>query len=362
MEIMTVTPTAANWEAYAEILHDEAMLKRLQEAAGKILCAADLDTAREATQQAVSMLADKPGLRCISFSQGLLEFIERQQANKKPNYIKWGINFLDDVLYAEPGDFVIIGGRPSSGKTVLAAQFAFHMAASMRVGIFSLETRDRKIYDRLISYVARVPFEKVKRHTMESEDFKKAVELGRIADKINLDVIDAAGMSVDDIQAISLSRHYDIIFIDYVQLLKGEGKTRVDQVANISIGLHTMAGQTGITVVALAQLSRPDKSQKNTPPKMSDLKESGQLEQDADVIMMLYLDDDDMPDGDRLLKIEKNKEGERGFFRLGFYPKYISFYPKGKTYDFQNKPTAHFSPVTKEEAQMELPFKEASHG
>lgn len=356
MEIMTVTPTAANWEEYVNILHDEAQLRRLQGAAAEILSAGDLDAAREAAEKAAGLLADRHDLRIVSFAKGLVEFYDRQQSKVPPKYLKWGMKALDNFLYVEPGDFVVLGGFPSSGKTVLATQFAFHMSPDTRVGVFSLETRDRKIYDRLISYAARIPFEDVKRRSLGEKEFESIIDLGRISAGIKMDVIDAAGMSVADIQAVSLANHYDVIFIDYLQLLQSTGKDRYEKVTNISLALHSMAGVTGITVIALAQLSRPDRSVKNKPPTMSSLRESGQIEQDADVIMLLYLDDEDLPEGDRILKIAKNKEGERGFFRLGFYPKYISFYSKSKKFDMQSKPNSGFKPLTGEAAQEQLPF------
>lgn len=218
-------------------------------------------------------------------------------------------------MYTEPGDFVILGGYPSAGKTMLATQFAVSMASTRRVGIFSLETRDRKLYDRIISQAAKIPFDRIKRHDLRSEDFTAAANFGNEAERLQLDIIDAAGMSVADIQAISLVRHYNVIFIDYLQLLQGPGDKRFEVVTNISLALHTMAGTTGITVVALAQLTRPEKGRKNLSPTMSSLRESGQLEQDADAVFLVYLDDDDEPAGDRILKIGKNKEGGQGFIQ-----------------------------------------------
>lgn len=115
-----------------------------------------------------------------------------------------------------------------------------------------------------------------------------------------------------------------MIFLDYVQLLRAAGNTRVEQVTNISLALHTMAQRTGITIVALSQLSRPEKgAAKSRTPQMSDLRESGQLEQDADAIMILKA----APDNTRTLSIVKNKEGERGAIKLNFDAAHLTLLP-----------------------------------
>ncbi|MEG1758532.1 MAG: DnaB-like helicase C-terminal domain-containing protein [Oscillospiraceae bacterium] len=356
--VLDLTPTAQNWAEYCRILHDESRLSNFKASAAKIGDAISLDEAVAAAEHVSELLADKPGVRIVSLTQGVADFISRMQDTKRPNYIPWGFPLMNEYIFAEPGDLVILGGYPSSGKTLLATQFAFHMATShRRVGIFSLETKDSKLYDRLLSYSAKIPFDAVKEHKLTASDYEAAVDLGKLSNNLHLDVIAAAGMGVADIQAISLAHHYDVIFIDYLQLLRGRGKDRYEIVTNISQGLHLMGQITGITVIALAQLNRPDKSAKNKPPTMSSLRESGQIEQDADIVLLLYLDDEDMPDGDRILKVEKNKEGKRGFQRLGFYPKHISLYPKGGL----KSPTPPSSPspigkVTAEESQMALPF------
>ena len=353
LRILQLTPTAANWEAYADIVHQQALLERMQAEALMVCTAMEISDAKEHTEKLSQMLADRPDLRIVSFTQGLCEFMERQMSKAKPDYLKFGLKPLDDILTAEQGDFIILGARPSVGKTAIASQFAYNMAITGKhVGIFSLETKDRKLYDRLIPYLARIPFDSVKHRTMTDTDFEKVVDLGKVSGKVKLEIIDAAGMSVDDIQAVTLSRHYDVVYVDYLQLLSAKGKDRYEKVTNISLALHTMAARLGVTVVGLAQLSRPDRDRKNKPPSMSDLRESGQLEQDADVIMLLYLDDEDMTEGDRVLKIDKNKDGPRGIVRLGFYSKYISFYPKGGRPLDREK----FKPVTGEDAQCELPF------
>ena len=293
VQIMADTPTAANWEAYADVMREQARLARIKDAAAKMLDAATLDEARAAVETASECLCDSKTLRVVSWYQGLCEFYQRHADGHQPDYLRWGIRQLDERLYAERGDLIIIGGLPSSGKTLLATQFAMHMARSgLRVGVFSLETSDAKLYDRMVAQVEGISFGRIKRNQMVADDYKTASTALQTAQRINLDVIRASGFSV-----------------------QAKGNTRVEQVTNISLALHTMAQRAGIAVIALSQLSRPEKGQQRSrTPSMSDLRESGQLEQDADAIMILAA----QPGGNRVLSIVKNKEGERGAIELVF--------------------------------------------
>ena len=321
VQIMADTPTAANWEAYADVMREQARLARIKDAAAKMLDAATLDEARAAVETASECLCDSKTLRVVSWYQGLCEFYQRHADGRQPDYLRWGIRQLD----TERGDLIIIGGLPSSGKTLLATQFAMHMARSgLRVGVFSLETSDAKLYDRMVAQVQGINFGRIKRNQMVAEDYASATTAIRTAEHIHLDVIRAGGFGVADVQAVAMARRYDVIVIDYVQLLQAKGNTRVEQVTNISLALHTMAQRAGIAVIALSQLSRPEKGQQRSrTPSMSDLRESGQLEQDADAIMILAA----QPGGNRVLSIVKNKEGERGAIELVFDAAHLRMAP-----------------------------------
>ena len=333
LEVMQLTPTAANWREYAQIVHDQALLQRMQAAALGISAALTLDEAQAEAEKLAQLLADRPSVEIIGWQQGLADFVLRQDAAQKPDYLSFGMEALDKRLYVSPGDLVVLAGRPSSGKTMLAAQLAYHMAKKKRVGIFSLETSGAKVYDRLISHAGQIDFGRVKKHELLQQDFRAVNALGADT-QIRLDVIPAVGMSVPQVQAIALSRHYDVVFIDYLQLLRAEGRDRFAQVTNISLQLHQLATGTGITVIALSQLARPEKGSKAKRPTMSELRESGQLEQDADAILMLHRTDPENNDCPRTLYIDKQKEGELGFVQLDFKPQLMTFEPiKPKPYD-----------------------------
>lgn len=354
-ELLQKTPTAANWEAYADIIRDAVQLGKLQAAASRIASATDLAEARKAAEKLSLLLAQRSSLRIVSFADGIREFYERQSEHRTPDYLRWNFKPLDENLFAEPGDLIILGGYPSAGKTLLAAQFAYEMATAQRqrVGIFSLETSDRKLYDRVATYAVELDFGAVKAARLSDSELDAVASLGAKSDRIQLDVIPASGMSPLDIRAVSLSKRYDVIFIDYLQLLNSPGRDRYEIITNTSLALKQLGRDTGITVVALSQLSRPEKGRRSAPT-LASLRESGQIEQDADIVMLLYLEDEETPSGNRTLNVAKNKDGELGHFRLGFYPKHMKFFYKGASY--QIKSTSRFKPATPEDQQMTLPF------
>lgn len=316
---MENTPTTANHKAYIKAVQDQARLQRLNNWGMRLAGAVSLDDAKEAVGRINEQLVQRQGVWAMTMEQGLSDFYERLKAKRE--FLPWGFYGLDSRLYGELGDFILIGGRPSAGKTALGLTTAWAQAEKYRVGFFSLETSDKKVFDRLMARVAKINMARIKHSELDEEDY---ASLARHAEEITgrgLEVVPAAGMTVDDIFAYAQARRYQIIYIDYVQIIPGDDRNGlVAKNTAISIGLHTHAQDTGIAVVGLAQLSRPGKQGKTErPPIMSDLRESGQYEQDADVIMLLYREKpNDLADGRRRLDVAKNKEGELGALDLYF--------------------------------------------
>lgn len=265
-------------------------------------------------------MSRRKDFREVSMGEAAVEFITG--LDETPVYLPWGLRRLDEGLEVEAGDFVVIGGYASSGKTLLALQMARTLAESRRVGFFSLETSPGKLFGRLIARESGLSLKRIKRRDLREEDYAALTAAASALDKLDLDLIPAGGMSVSDIQAVTLAKRYEVIFVDYLQLMDAPGRERYEKVTDISIGLHTMAQRHGVTVVALAQLSRPERTKtrdgRPVPPNMSSLRESGQIEQDADVILLLYPADPDNNASGRVLKIAKNKEGERFTIDLAF--------------------------------------------
>lgn len=321
IQLMDLTPTAANCEAYINLLKSAAMLEDLRTIGEELRNVSESDTARSLIEKAGTILSERSDLRIVSVAEGLRDFIDRHSAEYEPNYLPWEFG-LSDYLFVEPGDFVVIGARPSVGKTAFALQQAFEQAKKLRVGFFSLETSDKKLTDRLVANRAQVSFDSIKRYKLNEESCENVVSMTKSWESNKLDFIPAAGMTVSDIRALSLSRRYDVVYIDYLQLLSGASGSKqqssCDRVSQVSKDLHAFSQNTGTAVVALSQLSRGErqKNGKELPPQLSDLRESGQIEQDADVVIFLFNENQNAMHSRRVLKVAKNKDGLAGAYQM----------------------------------------------
>lgn len=315
MGIMEATPTATNCREYIDLLQESWRLTQLKELGARMQEAAAPEEAEALLAEANQVVCRRERVKPVTLSDALTAFCDRQQEEKK-SYLTWGFSKLDDRLYVEGGDFVVLGGYPSDGKTALALSMAYEQSSRHRVGFFSYETRDEKLFDRLITHVARVDFGRVKRRELTQAEQQRLKQESEAFIRRHLELMNASGMTVSDLKAQALARQYEIIYIDYLQLIRPDDPRRsaFDQVTQISRDLHTLAQTTGITVVALSQLTRPDRQGDGgkTAPTMHSLRQSGQLEQDADCIMLLYRQDPSARSSPRLLKVAKNKEGESG--------------------------------------------------
>lgn len=313
LDLMDLTPTAANVREYITLTVEQSRLDKLKSLGASMAGCVDAGEAQSLLAQANRVAGGRPSVRVVSMEQGLLDFYERQRTQAV--HIPWGLPKVDGAMMSEFGDFIILGGEPSTGKTALSLQTAWTQAEKHRVGYFSLETRPEKMIDRAVAAVTGVDFGRIKRHRMEQSDWdaceaKASAIVGR-----KLDIIQAGGLSVLDIQAMTAAGRYEIIYIDYIQLVAPEDRRRTDfeQVTQISKDLHTLAQTTGVTVIALSQLARPKVTgNKVAAPGLHSLRQSGQLEQDADGVLLLYLEEPENTKGRRKLQIAKNKEGEAG--------------------------------------------------
>lgn len=333
VQLMEITPTSSNWREYARLMHEQAALQRTRTLADKLSQAVTLEECRPLCGELGNILSGGRRLDTWTTRELLDSFFESQDPDAPAaEYISCGLSAVDEGSYIEPGDVVVLGGYPSDGKTALALQMAWHMAKQYRVGFFSLETARRKLRDRLIAHAGQIDFTDIKRRTVSEADWKALADNSAGYASRSLTLVEAAGMTAFDIQTTAQAYGFQVVFIDYIQLVAPEGGsrggTRSEQMASVSRALHTFAQKTGTLVVELAQLVRPDKGtdrsgrEKWREPAMHDLKESGQFEQDADVIFLLYRpspsDEKWAQDRHRFLKIAKNKEGRWGKWPLFF--------------------------------------------
>lgn len=332
-QLMQIVPTAANVDSYIQLCREQAKVMSVRSIAAQLAGAEDSDSIRKLLDEANGLMVDKPSLRITTMSDALKSFMERHTGEAK--YLSWPVHELNDRLYAEPGDFILVGGYPSSGKSAWSLQCAWHWARDLKVGFFSLETSSEKLFDRQMSSVIQgLSMDDIKRNRITEAQWDSVCAMTAEITAKNLELIPAAGMTPADIRSVTMMRGYQIILIDYVQLLSASGGNRTEQVTNISLALHRMAQDMRVTVVALSQLKRKGD---DSTPESSDLRESGQLEQDADIIMMLKLEDKDRPDGNREMYITKNKEGTCPKILLAFDGKHQTFAKAQRTGDVLGK-------------------------
>lgn len=296
---------------WAKRIKENAALRRFQslavESTSALTTYEDLSEIYQQMGEAMSLKAEEED--AWTYEDVLNDYVLHM--DEKPVYIKTGLERLDEALHISPGDFIIIGGRPSAGKTALSLQIAASMAKqNYIVYYFSLETSKRKLGARLMANQIYCPLDTVK---------NKAVSLNEIDGqaknmKMPLYIRSAAGKNVAWMKAQALRKKAQIIFVDYLQLIhETSAKDRYAAITAISIALHELAQTTGIVVVALAQLNR-NPSKPGATPTNSDLRESGQIEQDADAIILLSGDNPDK----YLFRLSKNKEGEIGDLPITF--------------------------------------------
>lgn len=319
-QLMQITPTAANLDSYIDLCREQSRVLACREIGKQLADSESVDSVRQLVEQATGLLASSQASRTLDMNAALRRFFEKPE--QKTRYLTWPIRDLDSLLYVSPGKFMILGAEPSVGKTAFALQCAWHWAASSKVGFFSFETDPDTLFDRLISSFVGIPMQSIKTNRISRKEWDLVCQATQTITTRKLDLISAAGMTTSDIRAKIMEAGYKIIVVDYLQIVAAKGGSRYEQVTNISIDLHTIAQSMGVTVMALAQLSRHDEER---PPRNSDLRESGQIEQDADVIMMLQLEKKARPAGPRKLYVTKNKEGELFQTILAFDGRYQRF-------------------------------------
>lgn len=314
LQLMELTPTAENCGAYINLLVEQSQIAKLQALGMALAGCRSPQEGAELVEACNRVFTDKRNLAITTATEGYLDFLARQDT--EPQYIPWGFRRLSETVLSSLGDLVVLGGRPSAGKTALSLQMAWEQARNRKVGFFSLETNPEELFDRLNAMAAGVSSTRIRQRTLKDEERKKILDARGAFQERSLEVVNAAGMSVSAIRGVTVARGYQIVYVDYLQIISPERGTkpsdRFGAVSQISMDLHRMAVSLGILVVALSQLSRPERAARNKAPDLFSLRESGQIEQDADAVMLLYKADEDDPASQRRLKVAKNKKGFSG--------------------------------------------------
>ena len=353
-EIANNTPSAANIRRYAEIVRERAVLRKLVTVGDDISASAlspagrDVKTLLDLAEQKVFEIAEagnRNSMGFVSIRPLLGEVVERVQQlydRDDPSDITGtptGFTDLDRMTSGlQPGDMIVIAGRPSMGKTAFALNIAEHIGVDigLPVAIFSLEMSGPQLAMRFLSSVARIDQTKMRSAKLSDEDWDKmTVALGKLHDApIHID--ETGAINSTDLRARARRLHRQcgklgLIVIDYLQLMSStkDGENRATEISEVSRSIKALAKELQVPILALSQLSRKVEERNDKRPLMSDLRESGAIEQDADIILMMYREEYYKPDtqekGVAEVIIGKHRNGPTGVVKLTFLGEYTKF-------------------------------------
>ena len=349
-ELSTFVPAASHAKAYAEIIEKASVRRRLIEAGAKIAEQAYEEDANvnELVGEAEKKLfevsdkiikSDYVALEDL-MPDALERIVELKKNKGGIRGLKTGFHDIDKITAGfRKGDLIIVGARPAMGKTTMAQNLAYNIASINKKGVlfFSMEMAASEIIDRIISDVASVDSWKLQTGNLNDEEFTRIDDAMSEMDEVPIYIDDTSSLNILEIRNKARRAMHDhqigIVIIDYLQLIAGSDRykgNRVQEVTEISRGLKILARELEIPVVALAQLSRNVTGRDDPRPVLSDLRESGSIEQDADLVMFLhrpdyYKKDDEEKDNITELLIRKHRHGSIGTVKLYFEGKYSRF-------------------------------------
>ncbi len=347
-DLLSSVYTSVNVKYYANIVSDKAMMRRMIKTTEEIAntCYQDKDPTQdilEMTEKKIfDLLQRRQTSEFVPIQQVVLNAVNNiEKASKnKGNVTGLPTGFVDldyKTSGFQPSDLILLAARPSMGKTAFALNIAQHMAfkEGKTVAIFSLEMSKEQLVNRLLAMESRVDSQALRTGKLRDEDWTKLVEGADIIGKSNLIIDDTPGISVSELRSkcrkYKLEYDLGIIFIDYLQLMSGSGRSdsRQQEISDISRSLKAVARELNVPVVALSQLSRAVEQRPDHRPMLSDLRESGAIEQDADVVMFIYRDDyyhkDTEKKGIAEVNIAKQRNGPIGVVELVWLPQYTQF-------------------------------------
>lgn len=306
----TKTPEDFRW--LIGELKQLSMLDSIKAAAERLNTVESMDEAAAIVSKINELTSARRGVEIVTLGQAVQEYVD--SIGQKPEFIRTGLRIFDDEVKLEKGCYCVIGGLASAGKTLLALQIAQMISLKYKVGFFSTETGKNRIATRTIASRSGIGNKKVIEKNLSKAEVEQVKKVAKAVNRNNMEIIPASNMTANDVRAITLSRKFDVIFVDYLQNIQSSnpratGYERATEVTKIFQGLS----RTGnVLVFALSQLSRPEtrKDGKLVPPSMSSLRESGQIELDADVIALVYRASVDDNTSNRIMKIVKNRDGE----------------------------------------------------
>ncbi|WP_343210279.1 replicative DNA helicase [Anaerolentibacter hominis] len=347
-DLITAVPTSANVRSYAEIVREKSVLRRLikvtEDISNQCYLGKDkLDLILEDAEKKVfDVVQNRDAGDYVDIKDLVIHSLESIEAAAKNKGSVTGIatGFYDlDYKTAglQPSDLVLIAARPSMGKTAFVLNIAEYVAIRSHVptAIFSLEMSKDQLIKRMLSMHSKVDSQSIRTGNLQDEDWVKLVESARTIGNSNLIIDDTPGISVAELRSkcrkYKIEHNLGLIIIDYLQLMSGSRKTesRQQEISDISRSLKALARELSVPVVSLSQLSRAVEQRPDKRPMLSDLRESGAIEQDADVVMFIYRDDyynhDTEEAGVAEIIIGKQRNGPTGTVKLAWLSQFTKF-------------------------------------
>ena len=350
-ELVQIVPSAANIKYHCRIVRDKALLRGLIVTSTEVIArgydgTAPVDDLLDFAEQSVFSLGQgKLGRSFIEVKHIINESIDLvdrlYQSKEKITGVPTGYYDLDNLTAGlQASDLIVVAGRPSMGKTSLALGMAEHAAleASKVVGIFSLEMSKAQLVLRMLSSRAHVDSHSLRTGKLTSEDWKHLIAAADRLSQAPIFIDDSGALTVQQMRGkarrLKAENGLDLLIVDYLQLMQGrsDAESRQQEISDISRSLKALAKELNVPVIALSQLSRAVESRKPPIPVLADLRESGAIEQDADIVLFIYRQDVYEPDSEKKgiadILIRKHRNGpisELGQIQLFFHDKYAKF-------------------------------------
>lgn len=348
-DILENLPTSTNVKYYAKIVAEKSTLRKLIRVNDEIsnLCYGGVESLEEVLEQTEKKVFDLVQRRnageFVPIKQVVLNAIQKIEIASRTRGNVTGIaTGFKDLDYQtsgfQPSDLILIAARPSMGKTAFVLNIAQYMAFhnNETVAIFSLEMSKEQLVNRLLSMESGVDAQKLRNGNLTDNDWERLVEGAEGVARSNLIIDDTPGISLSELRSkcrkYKLEHHLGVVMIDYLQLMTGGGRSsesRQQEVSDISRGLKSLARELNVPVVALSQLSRAVEQRPDHRPMLSDLRDSGAIEQDADMVMFLYRDayynkDSEMKNLAEVI-VAKQRNGPIGTINLLWMPEFTAF-------------------------------------
>jgi len=339
-ELAMAVPSAANARRYAELVRERALSRRMLAVGSEV---SDLalqhdvalsDRIDTATGKLAALIGDGPRDEWVSAEAGMIYHLSilEDRAAGKTNAIPTGLAQLDDILEGgmRPGQLIVVGARPSMGKTALAMTIGLNVASDYSVAMLSMEMPHSELRDRMTAMLGRVSLSSVKRPLRGGLDWSRVVEGVDAAKALNFHASDQGGLNIGQVRAkarnVRRLHGLNVLIVDYIGLMNGtdSGQQRAYQLEEVSRGLKSLAKELDIAVLCLAQVNRKVEERTDRTPALSDLRDSGAIEQDADVVVFVHRPIQDRPDlGPEWqhyakLNVAKNRNGRCGHMSLHY--------------------------------------------